>query len=558
MSLLSQQIKRSLSLHRSSLTRLLRCDAALPSEIVEALWNTPDDRLLRHAKRLQEKDRCAVMRCDHPQGRLLLKSLNWGVASRSVRMLLREPVARRCAAVGLFLMDRGIRTPRPRAYLIDRVGPFSHRSYLLTDYVEGVSLFHRLRSAPLSPPSAERLASQFVALWERMRQLSISHNDLKPENLIVDESDQLWLIDLEQVRFHKNPQQLRRRHLQDLERFFHVRSWRNQPEAAEIFREQIAASSLRDWLRTDDASQTQQLLHGYSPEELESRISVAIIADPPECTSDMLSETVTSVKDLADQIVIVASTSSTDRFRVSKEIPHQKVFEAGDAASTPRSGNQSNDQPAHPWVLVLRAGECATPDLVRYLPEQIVSDASSDAYHVAIDECIFGHSTRRFPISETRVFHRDRCHFTLHQGELTVTSDPDRTATCKAGIKRLGAPCVEAYVEALNAESDQVAWERFRVGDTAHLLWGLLRCGTHFGRRYFLDGVFRSGWIGLQVAVLNAMFVWVQEAKLWQLSRKHRSWDRPHSSLAKSGSQAAAEPRLGVQPDVSTSNREAA
>lgn len=540
MSFPRQQLRQTLSVSRSNLKRKLICDAELPTEVVDALWNLPDDRLLRYATPLQEKDRCAVLRCDHPEGRFLLKSMNWGVASRSLRMLLREPIAHRCAAVGIFMLKNGIRTPRPRACLIDGWGPFSHRSYLLTDFVDGASLFHRLRLQEIDRDRIVQLAEQFVALWEKLICFGISHNDLKPENLIVDETSRLWMIDLEKVCFHKSQEQLRQRHSKDLKRFFHVRSWRDQPQAAEIFRQRIAASNVGKWLSPSDSQPHRLISQGYSPEELQSRISVAVVADRPGNAPGRMLQTIASVQDLADEISIVAPDTLEGQFLVRKAAPSIQPSSTRPQLSLHRPADASQaTRLNHSWILVLRAGECATPNLVRWLPERILREREVDAFAVPIEECVFGYSTRSFETTEIRLFNQDRCRFSLDGGELSVEVTESRVSKSDPGIKRLLASCMEDYVALLNEQSERHASARLQQGQRPRLIWGLYRAGIQFARGYLLQGTFRSGWIGLQFSAVNSVFVWIEEAKLWQFTRQSRRWDKPYGMATRTGSRLA-------------------
>jgi hypothetical protein len=580
MSQLEQQLEQALNVCRGRSTRKLRCDPDLPTDILEALWDDPDNGLLPSATPLQVKDRCVVMRCDFAQGSFVLKRHSWGSTSRTARMLLREPTAVRCAAFASFLLAKGVPTPRPRLCLVQGFGPFSNRSYLLTDFVEGMSLFHYMRSQTLSPDSVRDLARQVAAIWDQLIALNISHNDLKAENFIVDKALRVWLIDLEKMRIHHDEAKLRLRHMKDVENFLHVRNWRAHPEASDVFRRHLLKTSIKDWLDDKD-SEVHRLLHrGYSSSELSNRISVAIISDD-STTEQLLSKTIDSAKDIADEIVLIDPSHSNDLFVVWKTIePHRSAHnhhleqeeepETAKPALVDRCAlfdtgkspaNQDNDSEQltkcidhrtitgstlrHPWVLVLRAGECATPDLVRQLSEHVVSQEECDAVRIPVDEYLFGHSTHRFRRSKfapIRMFHQHRCQFTLKDGSPAVVANPGKTQTLTARILHHVSFRIEDYVTQMNRHTDQIAAELFQQGRRAHLLRSIAQASLRFVETYFWEGTFRSGWIGMQKATVVAAFVWIQEAKLWQLNREDRKQDEPGSRVTQNSTATKTDP----------------
>src|SRR4051794_31913125 len=192
------------ALRRRTPTRRVWCDPDLPDEMVRAIMSGEPDRLLFVSEPMQVKDRCVVARHNSIAGPLLVKRHTWGGPWRTFRMAFRAPAARHCAELGLYLNERGIPTPRPRAYVDFRFGPWTHRSYLVSDYVEGESLYRYIRFGSKSTAELNHLARQVANIWQTLVDLNVSHNDMKPENFIVDPSGEVWLIDLEKVHIGGN------------------------------------------------------------------------------------------------------------------------------------------------------------------------------------------------------------------------------------------------------------------------------------------------------------------------------------------------------------------
>src|SRR5205814_3637865 len=219
------------AMRRWSLTRHAWCDANLPNELAHAILRGDPDRVLFSSQPLQVKDRCVVARYDRAAEPLLLKRHAWGNAWRTLRMAFRESAAKRCARLGLYLHDKGIRTPRPRAYADFRIGPWIYRSYLVSDYVEGESLYRYIRFGSQSTDELRHVGGQVAKIWQMLVDLGSSHNDMKPENFIVDGNRDVWLIDLEKVRLRGEERRQRGRQVFDVNNFLHIRGWHHRSEA---------------------------------------------------------------------------------------------------------------------------------------------------------------------------------------------------------------------------------------------------------------------------------------------------------------------------------------
>ncbi len=236
------------TLRRGSFLRRAWCDADLPGNLANAMLRGDPDRVLFSSKPLQVKDRCVVVRHECASGSLLVKRHSWGSPWRTLRMAFREPAAERCAWLGQYLHDRGIPTPRPRAYVDCRLGPWTYRSYLVSDYVEGESLYRHIRFSSQSADELGHVVRQVARIWESLVELGVSHNDLKPENFIIDRNFDVWLIDLERVRIGGKAVRQRQRQIFDVHNFLHVRGWHRRLEARAIFAEAFLQTSYGEWL----------------------------------------------------------------------------------------------------------------------------------------------------------------------------------------------------------------------------------------------------------------------------------------------------------------------
>jgi Lipopolysaccharide kinase (Kdo/WaaP) family len=417
-----------------TLTRHIECDRDLPADLVKTLLRGDPNQLLARARLLQVKDRCTTARLDHPAGPLLIKRHEWGDWRRTARMLMRVPTSRASAAVGVRLVKQGIPTPRPRASIECGLGPFGYCSFLLTDFIEGTTLYRFVRNGSSSQGDLIHLGRQVAEIWQRLIDLGVSHNDLKPENFIVDPNLKVWLIDFERPRRHRGEAGLRQRHLADLVRFLHVRSWHMQPEAAEPFRRELLRTTLGRWLESSPLAGHPGLAEPFSAQQLAARLSVVIIAhDPvgPRLTANAdpsVATAIDSVRDIADEI-LVARASSLDAWQVVQRIeepgpiPSARPFQFSDRVAACKGG------PKHPWVLVVRSDERVTPELARQIPEQIANFTNCDAFTIPVEERSDGHragSAHSLALPPVRLFQQERCSFSLRRGEILVFANPTR------------------------------------------------------------------------------------------------------------------------------------
>src|SRR4029079_16205749 len=371
---------------RRSLRRRAWCDADLPTELAEAMLRGDPDRVLFSSNPLQVKDRCVVVRHDLGSGSLLVKRHSWGSTWRTFRMVFREPAAQRCARLGEYLHRRGIPTPRPRAYVDCRLGPWTYRSYLVSDYVEGESLYRHIRFGTQSADELRYAAGQVAKIWETLVELGVSHNDLKPENFIVDRNFNVWLIDLEKVRIGGKARRQQQRQTFDVQNFLHVRGWHRRLEARAIFAEAFLQTAHRDWL---EAAGIGRIAECSSDRDAvaDPELSVLVLC---ENGVEMLHarQAIDSVRDIADEVVLV-ETRDVDNLDILKRIDFFAIPTAPQLQwKRPNLKSATLPLARFPWVLVLQQNEFVTPFLAKELQQRIADERATDLVRIPVEKQI--------------------------------------------------------------------------------------------------------------------------------------------------------------------------
>lgn len=486
---------------RRSFTRRLWSDDSLPQDMVDAIVRGEIERFLYAATPLQVKDRCIAARYDHPSRPLLIKMHLWGGAWRTFRSVAREASALRCARLGLEFHQRGIRTPLPRLCLEQRFGPWGTRSFLVTDYVEGTSLYRYIRFGSQSDDEIRHLAQQVASLWDRMVDAGISHNDFKPENFIVDDHGAVWLIDLEKARIEGNSARHRKRCVFDAKNFLHIRGWHLRTHAREIFLDELLKTPHGNWLESIAQDRVT-----------DSKLTVEVLIES-EPRLSAISQAIDSVRDIADEVMLVADDGQ------STLVPVDRMVLCGEKTRSPAyvlPAFESNE-----WLLVIKQNEMVTPFLAKELQQCIAEENSTDAFHIPIESKLFGCTVKRPHTEEgspIRLFRRDACRYSVARDTVDVLSNSLRTSSLTGNIQRCVYSSVDEYVHELNARTSESARQRLHGGHRPALYGAMLRALWHGLRQTMSRGGIMSGWAGLQQAFLEAAFVYVEEAKLRQLS----------------------------------------
>jgi serine/threonine protein kinase len=328
------------------------------------------DDELRHCCILHEKDRCIVAHCQRASENILLKRHVWGNRYRTLTKCWRQPAAKKCWLLSHQLRSAGVSTPAPLAY----VGHYKHFvntcSYLLSEFIPGDSLYHLLRYQSLSGEALVSLARQVAQLCQQLDALGVCHNDLKPENLIVDDQGKLWLIDLEMLGRYRKPSELRRRQLADVARLFHARSWRQSPEARSIFLSALLETDLGKKLHHAAPAEHVIRQGELTPHELHAGVKVVVRCQglPGE---QLPQATLDSVNDFADETILVYPRAGGQALG----------WHAGPRALTPLS---PRSRQTFSWVLRLHEGEAVTPELAKEVQERVALPEGPVAYRTLV------------------------------------------------------------------------------------------------------------------------------------------------------------------------------
>jgi tRNA A-37 threonylcarbamoyl transferase component Bud32 len=182
---------------------------------------TPDaviDPLIGGGESIKTGEVSDVYRVQWAGRDLVVKRYNHVGLMHSLRHTLKGSRARRGWINGQRLLEMGIPTPCPVAYIDERRGPLLWRSYLITEFTDGRRLDEVLEDETVLDGAKRRLIHQVLKLIHRLSRHGVNHGDPKHTNILCVEG-RVVLTDLDSVETHQWEWLHRRRQTGDIARF---------------------------------------------------------------------------------------------------------------------------------------------------------------------------------------------------------------------------------------------------------------------------------------------------------------------------------------------------
>lgn len=509
---------------RHSLRQWMTWARGLPNEAVAGLWACPD-RLLREGTCLQTKTRTTVARVELAGHSYLLKYHHWAGFWKTLFKSRAESPNRFSFDLGVELSGSGVPTPRPLACIDVRLGPFNICSYLLTEFVAGTSLYRLLRHDRPDAATIDDLARQVAGIWQSLDDLQLSHNDLKPENFMVDPGGRVWLIDLENAQRHNNRKSLRSNQAEDLRRLLHVRSWLTNPAAAEVFRQRLQESLAVQAAIAEPGSQTHWLASDADVASAKpQRLTVLI---PCRESVHGLSGCVDAVRDIADEILLAIPDANDAAWNVAENLPECRTWWCSrlDAKTLRRAIAAAR----HPWILVAEPNERLSPDLAKEIQFLLADNPTKDGYRIECRNYLFGRGMRFGDLAAdtpSRLVRRDG-NILPSQDGICDGGQPDRIGKLRCRIIRHGATSIEQWNAELTKRTADAVHQLRACGKRASFAEVAFAAPLKFVQSYFLKMGFLDGVAGLRAAIMSATFEYAKYATLWRL---RRSLPRPKAT----------------------------
>jgi glycosyltransferase involved in cell wall biosynthesis len=243
------------------------------------------------------------------------------------------------------------------------------------------------------------------------------------------------------------------------------------------------------------------------------KLSVTVVAKNEEAD---LGAALASVA-WADEIVVVDSHSTDDTVAVARQ--HTERVFVHDWLGHVEQKNYAASLAAHDWILSLDADERVTPALATEIQALMAGTPADAAYRIPRVTFHLGawiRSTDWYPDHQHRLYDRRAAKWTgryVHEA-LTVNG---RVGSLRGEIEHYAYRDIADHLETINRYTTYAATQMFEDGRRA----GLLQLAGHpplaFLRNYIARGGIADGARGFIISSMNAYYVFLKFAKLWQL-----------------------------------------
>jgi glycosyltransferase involved in cell wall biosynthesis len=220
----------------------------------------------------------------------------------------------------------------------------------------------------------------------------------------------------------------------------------------------------------------------------------------------------------ADELLVVDAESTDDTAAIARRFTDRVIVRPWPGFVAQK--NFAAAQASHDWILSLDADERVSPELGAEIRERLRVEPAEAGYQVPRATFHFGRwirSTDWYPDYQLRVYDRRRGRWVgRHVHESVRTDGPVRRL--KGELQHFAYRNLSHHLETIDRYSTLAARELFEDGHRAGWLDVLIRPRLAFFRNYVLRGGFRDGMAGLVISILNAHYVGLKYAKLWELA----------------------------------------
>ncbi len=241
-----------------------------------------------------------------------------------------------------------------------------------------------------------------------------------------------------------------------------------------------------------------------------------------------LAACIESARSVADEILVVVDSASTDRTEeIAQELADTVLVHEYENSAAQK--NWTIPQAKNPWVLVVDSDERVTPELTRDIQRVLKADGPEDGYRIHRinhfgDQRIVGCGWQRDDV--LRLFRRDRCKYEDKHVHADIISRDGKPLK----IGRLDGKFLhytfESFSQYLKKHGRYAAWAgEDRALKTKRVTLGhlMLRPAWRFFRQYIMYGGWRDGIAGFIICWMAAHSVFLKYAHVWEMQKKARA-----------------------------------
>jgi glycosyltransferase involved in cell wall biosynthesis len=221
----------------------------------------------------------------------------------------------------------------------------------------------------------------------------------------------------------------------------------------------------------------------------------------------------------ADERIVVDAFSHDDTVAIARA--HGAKAQTREWAGYSDQKNYAADLAANDWILSIDADERVTPELAREIQELLAGAPAARGYRVPRVTWYLGRwirSTDWYPDYQLRLYDRRVARW---NGRLVHESVkiPGAPGTLRHDLQHYAYRDMSHHLATIDRYTSLAAEQWLAEGRRTSALGALVHAKLAFLRNFVLKGGFSDGAAGLIVSTLNAYYVFLKHAKLWEKQR---------------------------------------
>ena len=225
-----------------------------------------------------------------------------------------------------------------------------------------------------------------------------------------------------------------------------------------------------------------------------------------------------SVKDIADEIIIVDGGSTDNTVKTAEQF-QSRVINKANQPMFHRNKQIGITAASHEWILLLDADEEITADLAKEIKKTIKNaDHDEKVFRIRRKNLLFGKwlgHTGWWPDWQIRLFRKGSVYFECKSIHEHPKVRHGKVGELKNYIKHYNYSSVSQYLDKLSKYTADDAKYRY-AGKSPAVSDFILKPFGEFSKRFFLWKGYRDGLHGLALSILQSFYEFIVVAKAWE------------------------------------------
>jgi (heptosyl)LPS beta-1,4-glucosyltransferase len=222
----------------------------------------------------------------------------------------------------------------------------------------------------------------------------------------------------------------------------------------------------------------------------------------------------------ADELIVVDSMSTDDTVAIARQHTDRVIVREWPGYAAQK--NYAASVASHDWILSLDADERVTPELAAEITSTLTGAPPCNGYRMPRVTWHLGRwirTTDWYPDDQLRLYDRREAEWIgRHVHESVSVGGP--VGSLRGELQHFAYRNIADHLETIDRYSTYAARQMREKGRRARVLDLAVHPPLAFLRNYAIHGGFRDGVPGFIISSMNAYYVFLKFAKLWELQNR--------------------------------------